>query len=126
MINNRGQSLVLFILVIPIVFLVIMGIVDIGKISMLREELDGINYVVTEYGLDKIDDVDLNDKLEEIIRKNKSDIDKIDIVIEDKKLKITLEDNVNLVLIKNSNVISIKSSYIGYFEDEKKIIERNK
>ena len=124
--NNRGQSLVLFVLIIPIVLLVIVGIVDIGKISLLKEELDNINYITIDYGLDNLDKNDINEDLETVIKKNKTDIEKINIEIDNKQIKIVLEDNVNLVLLKNSNILSIKSSYIGYLDEDKKIIERNK
>ena len=124
--NNRGQSLVLFVLVIPIVLLVIVGIIDIGKISLLKEELDNINYITIDYGLDNLDKNDINEDLETVIKKNKTDIEKINIEIDNKQIKIVLEDNVNLVLLKNSNILSIKSSYIGYLDEDKKIIERNK
>ena len=124
--NNKGQSLVLFVVIIPIILLVIMAIVDIGKISLLKSSLDDINYMVIEYGLDNLDNPELTKKLEDTIKKNKSDIDNIEVNINNDKINIILIDDVDLVLLKNSNIFSVKSNYIGYIKNDKKIIERNK
>ena len=125
MLNNRGQSLVLFIFIIPIIVLVILAVIDIGKISLLKEELDDINYMVIDYGLDNIENIDV-DTLKDIIIKNKDDIENIDIKINNQEIKISLESKINLLLIKNSNILTIKSKYIGYVLNGKKVVERDK
>ena len=120
--NNKGQSLISFIFIIPIILLVLFMVYDIGKMVLLRIELDNINYLVIDYGIDKIDDSDIDNKLREMIYKNKDDIDNVEIKIEDNSLNIIIEDklNNNISLIKN--IFKAKSSYIGYIEDGKKKI----
>lgn len=120
--NNKGQSLVSFILLIPIILLILFMVYDIGNMVLLKIELNNINYLVIDYGLDKIDDSDIDNKLKEMINKNKSDIDNIEINIASDKINITLEDklNSNISLIKN--VVKIKSSYVGSIENGKKKI----
>lgn len=126
MLNNRGQSLVMFILLLPIMIMIMLMVIDIGKMILLRNELDNINYLVIDYGLDNLDNDDIINKLNDIVYKNKSSIYKVSVKVEDKKINVILEDGVNLTLLKNINIFRVKSSYIGYFDLDKKIIERNK
>ncbi len=126
--NNRGQSLISFVLIIPIILMILFMVYDIGSMVLLRERLDNINYVVIDYGLDKLDDLELNHKLNDMIKKNKDDIDIINISISEGKIKIILEDKIDnkLSLINKFRVFNIKSSYIGYMENDKKIIRKDK
>lgn len=123
--NNKGQSLVTFVLVIPIIFLIFMMIYDIGNMVLLKNELDNINNIALDYGLDNINEENIKDKIETLIIKNKNDINSISINIEDNKIYITLEDSVN-TKISFGNIFNVKSSYVGYIDNDKKIIERNK
>ena len=121
--NNKGQSLVTFVLLIPIIFLILFMVYDIGSMVLLKIELNNINYLVTDYGVDKLDDVDINDKLRDMINKNKNDIDNIEIDISDNKLNIVLEDTLdNKISLIRKFKVKIKSSYTGYMEDDKKKI----
>ena len=36
------------------------------------------------------------------------------------------QDSIDLLLLKKSNILSVKSSYVGYIKEDKKIIERDK
>jgi len=123
--NNKGQSLILFVLLVPLIFLIILMVYDIGSIALLKNELDDINYLTLDYGIDHLDDENINSKLEEIIIKNKKVID-ISINVDDEKIYIVLSDKINnkLSLINKLDAFLVKSSYVGYLEDGKKIIKR--
>lgn len=123
--NNRGQSLVLFVLIIPIFILIIMAVIDIGKLTLLKDELNNINYMTLQYGLDNIDDENLDDKLENMIKKNDANVENISVEVSDEKIKISMEKSIDLIMLKNSNIFKVKSSYLGYLRDDKKIIERD-
>ena len=71
--NSRGQSLISFVLVIPIILMILFMVYDIGNMVLLREKLDNINYITIDYGLDKLDNLELDQKLNEMIKKNKDD-----------------------------------------------------
>ena len=119
--NNKGQSLVTFILLIPIIFLILFMVYDIGSMVLFKIELDNINYLVTDYGVDKLTNPDIENKLEEMIVKNKSSIDNVDITIKDNKLSIVLEDTLdNKISLIRKFKVKIKSSYVGYMEEDKK------
>ena len=122
--NNRGQSLVLFVLVIPIILLILVMVVDIGKMVLKKTEMDNINKLAISYGLDKIDS-DPYKIINDIIRKNNSDINIKKIDIKDEKIEVKLEEEVKFILFKNSNLVKINSNYIGYIDNNKKVIERN-
>ena len=81
-----------------------------------------------DYGIDKIEDSDIKEQLEELIKKNKDDIDNIIIDINDNKLYITLSSRYsnNITLFKKNNLLRVRSSYVGYLDGDKKIIKENK
>ena len=121
--NNRGQSLVTFVLLIPLLLLVLFMIYDIGSMVLLKIELNNINYLAVDYGVDRLNDSNVDNKLREMITKNKDDIDNIEINIVDNRLNIILTDTLdNKISLIRKFKIKIKSSYIGYTEDDKKRI----
>lgn len=126
--NNRGQSLVMFVMILPILLMIIMMVIDIGKMVQRREELDSINYILVDYGLDNIELNNLEDKLKEILDKNDKSIDivKINIDKESLEVEVILRDEVDLLILKDNKLFRVKSDYVGRVVDNKKIIERNK
>ena len=126
MLNNKGQSLVLFVIMLPILVFILILVIDIGKIILLKQELSNISEIVLDYGIDKIDDEDIETKLEDLIRLNKNDIDNINLYIEDDKLYIKLEDRCEGMFsgFIDISIFNIKTGYVGYIENEEKRIER--
>lgn len=126
--NNKGQSLVMFVMILPILLMIIMMVIDIGKMVQRREELDSINYILVDYGLDNIELNNLEDKLKEILDKNDKSIDivKINIDKESLEIEVILRDEVDLLILKDNKLFRVKSDYVGRVVDNKKIIERNK
>lgn len=124
--NNKGQSLVMFVLILPIILMILVIVVDIGKMILLRSSLNNINYIAMDYGLDNIDRENIVDDIKEVIYKNKSDIDSVSVLIDDGKIQITLKDNVDLLILKDRQLFYVKSTYIGDISDDKKVVERVK
>ena len=159
MLNNRGQSLVLFVITLPVLLIVLVLVIDIGRVISLKQELNSISELVLDYGLDYLNDVgsdnsdgnidtdvnnindnvngdgfrnnnlssdNIDDKLIEMIKLNKNDIDFIDVRIEDNKIYIELSDRVDGVIssIINISMFDIESSYVGYIDNNEKRIER--
>lgn len=124
--NNKGQSLVMFVLILPIILMILVMVVDIGKMILLRSSLNNINYIAMDYGLDNIDRENIVDDIKEVIYKNKSDIDSVSVLIDDGKIQITLKDNVDLLILKDRQLFYVKSTYIGDISDDKKVVERVK
>ena len=126
MLNNKGQSLVLFIIVLPILLLILILVLDIGKAITMKKELNNINDIVIEYGLNNLDKENLEEELIELIKLNKNDIDNIEVNIDNKKIYIMMEEKINGVFTNfvDIPIFNIKSSYVGYINDGKNRIER--
>lgn len=122
--NNKGQSLVMFILILPIILLVFTLVFDVGNAIISRQELDNINYLTIEYGLEHINEEELENRLIEMINTNDSTLKEISVLVKNNKIKVTIKKNINGILAKKIEILEIKSEYEGYVENNKKIIER--
>ena len=126
MLNNKGQSLVLFIVVLPILLLILVLVIDVGRILVLKQELDNINKIVLDYGLDSLDKEDYNEEMIKLIKLNNNDIEDINIRLDKDKLYVELGIDADGMLsgLVNISVFDIKSSYVGYIDNNSKRIER--
>lgn len=122
--NNKGQSLVLFILILPILLLVFILVFEIGNVYTSKSELDDINYLVIDYGLDHITETNLEVKLIELIKLNSNDLFYISVNVEDSKINVTTKRKVKGILSKSFNIFEVVSNYEGYMENEDKVIGR--
>ncbi len=125
--NNKGQSLITFILFLPILLLILYMVYTFGRMATIKSNLDGINYLAINYGLDIIDDASAKEKVEEFILKNDDSIGSVNVNYDDNKLYIILStrysDN---KLLKNMDIMMIRSSYVGYIENDLKIVKENR
>ena len=123
--NNKGQVLVMFVLLIPIFLLVLVLIVDVSNLFIKKNELNNINYLVIDSILD--DDVD-DLGVRSLILKNDKDIIINNISINDNIVEISLEKEYNGIFshLIDKKIYNIESNYKGYKKDNKKIIERVK
>ena len=126
MLNNKGQSLVLFVVVLPILLLIVILVIDVGRLIVCKQELDNINNIALDYGLDNIDVDNLENELRNIIMLNKADIDEVNIFVVDNKIYIELNDKIEGLFtgLINVSIFDINSSYVGYIEVDKKKIEK--
>lgn len=123
-IDNRGQSLVLFVLMLPVILLILVMVIDIGKMVLYRQEINNINKLAIFYGLDKIDD-NPEDLMREIIRQNNEEIVINKIEISTDRIEVLVEVDVKFILFKNNDLVKIKSNYVGYMENGKKVVKGN-
>ena len=123
--NNKGQVLVMFVLLIPIFLLVLVLIVDISNLFIKKNELNNVNYLVIDSILDKeIEDLEIKN----LILKNDKDIIINKISINDNVVEINLEKEYNGIFshLVCKKIYNIESNYKGYKENNKKKIERVK
>lgn len=125
--NNKGQSLVMFIVLIPIFVLVLTLVFDVCNAIYEKNRLSNISYMVTEYGLDNIDVVSENDLIE-LIMMNVKDLNSISVLIEENSINIKLSKNIKGTMGKlfGFNLISANSEYEGILVSGEKRIERIK
>lgn len=126
MLNNKGQSLILFVTVLPVLLLIAIFVIDMGRVIVKEQELNNISNIVLDYGLDNLDKVDISNELQELVKLNNSEIDEVNVFVEDNKIKLKLKDNVDGIFsnLINISIFNVKSSYVGYFENENKKIEK--
>ena len=126
MLNNKGQSLVLFVIVLPILLLIVILVIDIGKALVLKQELKNISNIVLDYGLDNLDKEEIKFELVNLVELNNNEIDNVNINIDDSKIYIELSEDVKGTFsgIIDISVFNVETSYVGYIKDNNKVIER--
>ena len=125
MLDNRGQSLVLFVVVLPILLLIIVLVIDVGRVFTVKQNLDSINNIVLDYGLDNLNEEDLINNLKQLVKLNNDEVDEVNIRIEDNKIYLESNQKVEGIFSKfvDVSIFDIKSSYVGYIDDGNKKIE---
>lgn len=123
--NNKGQTLALFVIFIPVIIMIGIYVVDIGICKYNKNKLDNINTLVINDYLDKKDSI-TKDEVLKLILKNDNEIES-EVNISDDKIKLTLKKDVKGAFgnIIGKKIYNIKSVYTGYVKDDKKIIERD-
>ena len=139
--NNKGQSLVLFIVVIPILLGVMALVVDLGNAFCKKAEINSVLEYVLDYGTlngevffenegkeyfnEEL--VIWKDKLKNLLDYN-LDYSENKIILNDKVITINSKTYVEGIF---SNILNIKgfkieSEYQGYIENDKVVIKRIK
>lgn len=123
--NNKGQSLVLFIVIIPIILLVFVLVYDIGTAIYEKNRLSNTSYMVIDYALDNIDSIDENDLIS-LITKNTDNLSGISVLIDNGNVNVKLTKNIKGVFGRafKFDLIEAKSEYVGYILDGNKKIDK--
>ena len=124
-INNKGQSLVMFVLIIPIFLLILTLVYDVGNAINEKDILSNTNNLTIEYVLNNIDTVTEND-LKNLIEQNTSNLKYIYVTIEENQIEIKMEKDAKSIIGKmfNFNLVKIISHYKGKIINNQKEIER--
>lgn len=122
--NNKGQSLVLFILIIPILLGIMTLVIDAGKTVYTKNKINNTIEMILEYGLE---DNYTKEEIEKLINYNLEPTN-YSVNIENEIINIKVNTYIEGII---SNIINIKgfkiiSEYNGYIENDKKIIEKVK
>lgn len=117
--NKHGQTLILFVILIPIIIMLLAVVVDVGLITTKKIKLEEItkDAIKTAFNSD--------DKILELLKKNDIDINKVKIDRKDGKLKIEIKEEIKsifggIVGIKEYNVVV---RLTGYMENDKVVLE---
>ena len=120
--NNKGQTLVLFVLILPIIIFIMLLVIDVSNMFITKQELNNINKIVLNYGLDIIEEENIDIKLEELINKNILNNEHT-IRIDNGIIEVEIKKNIQGIITKKK-IYEVKSTYKGYIEEDKKIISR--
>lgn len=126
MLDSKGQSLILFVLVLPILLLILILVIDVGRIIVLKQELNNISKITLDYGLDNLDKDKIDDELVDVIKLNNNEIDNIDVYVEDNKIYVEMSEKSDGVFssLIDISIFNVKTAYVGYIENNEKRIER--
>lgn len=123
--NNKGQSLVLFVVLMPIILLVFVLVYDVMNAVYEKNRLSNTSYMVIDYALDDLDGVNESD-LVSLINKNVSGLSNIVVLIDNDKVNVTLSKDIKGVFgsIFDFDLITARSEYVGYMDNGNKKIEK--
>lgn len=126
--NNKGQTLVMFIVIIPILLSIMVLVIDLGQAFTKKQELNNINKLVIEYGLDNFDKENLESDLTSYITMNAKDLSNVSVKIENSTINVTTKAYINGVISKVLDIdgFEVTSEYKGYLSGSEKRIERVK
>lgn len=126
--NNKGQTLVMFIVIIPILISIMVLVIDLGSAFTKKQELNNVNKLVIEYGLDNLDQENLESDLTSYITMNAKDLSNVKVTVENNTINVTTKAYINGIISKALNIdgFEIVSEYHGYLSGEEKRIERVK
>jgi len=124
--NNKGQTLVIFVIFLPILIILFALVVDVSTMYMENNRLNNLNNMVLNYGLDNLTNENIKNELNNLILKNDKDINKIKINIDSDSIDINVSKEINSTF---GNVIGIKkykvvSKYNGVLKENKKVITK--
>lgn len=123
--NNKGQTLVLFIMLLPLLFILLCLVVDIGFLYSEKNKLNNVVKENIEYFL-KNDIENIENDLSKLLYKNIENIKIKKVEFKDNKLTVKITKNYKSIFsnIINKDIYEIKVSYVGYKIDDKVIIEK--
>lgn len=124
--NNKGQVLVLFVLMVPLIIFIIAYFLENMFISNEKQKLDNINQMLLEYSYENKENVGLYDAILNLALKNDKEIiiESFDINID--YIEITLSKDMDSMFGKiiGINKYEIISKYKATILDDKVIYEK--
>ncbi len=126
--NRKGQVLVMFIILLPIFFIIMTLLIDIGNLILTNNEINDVSYMVLEHCLDHLDEEDIIDTSKELLKLNNKNLNIESFKIENNKVYLNVSYQVKGIIsnIVNIKLFDIDNKYEAYIKDDKKIIERIK
>lgn len=96
--NNKGQSLVMFICLLPILLLIVLAIVDVSRMVIEKNKLNNINYIAIWYYSNHKEDDDVTERIISLVKRNDEDI--INVKINKDKNTIYLDKKIDSTMGK--------------------------
>ena len=125
--SNKGQAFVIFIIFIPMFIMIGILVVDISNSKYEKRRLDEVNKMTIKKSLSNINSASESEILD-LFNKNNLEIDSYNISVDEENnvIKVTINKKIKGVFGKiiNKDIYDIKSSYVGYIENNKVIINR--
>lgn len=118
--NNKGQTLVLFVILLPLLFVFIMMVLEVGLLLVDRNKMDSEVRHAVKYAL-KLDIIDEN-KVKNVLIDNLGKDIKYNIKTATSDIHIEVNKQHKFLFLRKEHIIV--SRYHGYISDESIKIER--
>lgn len=125
--NKRGQILVMFILLLPIMLMLLGLIVDTGLLFIEKRNIDdNIKHAIRYCFESKLDEAQLQSAINELLQNNIKEINDLQINISNDYIKINVDKNFTSAfsVLFGKDFYDINSTYIGYISAGKLVIEK--
>ncbi len=126
--DSRGQVLVAFVLLIPVILMLLALIVDVGFLYVEKRNTDNVVKDIISYGLDNLnlEEGTLQTKLTKLVNSNLDDVQRLNIEINSSSIEIDITRNKQSIF---SNVYKdasyqITANYVGDITDSIKDIRK--
>lgn len=96
--NNKGQSLVMFICLLPILLLIVLAIVDVSRMVIEKNKLNNINNIAIWYYSNHKEDDDVTERIISLVKRNDENI--INVKINKDKNTIYLDKKIDSTMGK--------------------------
>lgn len=109
--NNKGQTLVLFLFIIPIIFLVIMALYQYGSAELEKKQIESAVKDAIQYGMDYKEEENIEEQMITMFQKNFPKISK-------EYIEIKIDEEVRMVVKKEYAILFfarplVRVSYVG-------------
>ena len=120
--NNKGQTLIIFVILIPILILVAAIVVDTGLMTFEKERYRGI----IENGIEEYFDTGNVEETEKIFSLNDIPKEEYTIIVQENQIEVSLNITIEAIFGKIINIeeYEIKMNYVGTKEGERVIINK--
>ncbi len=120
--NKKGQTLILFIILIPLILGVMAVVVDVGLLISKNSNLKETTKIVIKDSLNN----NLNEEeIRELFIKNKIDVDNLEIKLDNEKIEIKNKIEIDSIFgaIIGLKKYTIKIDIMGYKDNNKIVID---
>lgn len=95
--NKNGQTLILFVLFLPMIIILAAFVIDIGLLTNAKIKLDQTTTTILKEFYEKRMSSELDSEIEETFLKNKISVEKLKIDVSEDYLKIQNEDQIKSI-----------------------------
>ena len=124
--NNKGQTLVLFIILLPVILIMLVLVISLAASSIQKRKIDMVIKNTIEDNMDNLNDIDINEQIDNMLENNLVEFDERNIVIKSEYLEITIRTKINNLFdfITSDDTEIYQVTFVGTGSDEIKIVRR--
>lgn len=118
--NSKGQSLVVFVIILPIILVLATMIWELGNLQITKSKYESDIKSAIKYGFKHKQDPDIKEKLENLLRQN---VETCEVMIDETKISVKIEKEYKYLYEKYKK-IKINISMTGHEENGKIMIKK--